>query len=238
MPLILVLFLMRRITSWPASARRSRTALRVLLTGKRRLFADERWICSKRLLRFARDGLRNLEQRNRDIPFNQWPRQDQDKAKSLLQLLDGIGDEVYFASGAYDSKRQGEPGAVRAVKPESERFYREAAVILDELAETGLPSVAHHLVETLEFFIPLDPRGVFLRIGHILRAGQQGGYQYESLAADRIVKLVERYLADYRALLREDSECRQILIEILDTFVQAGWPSALRFTYRLEEIFR
>lgn len=190
------------------------------------------------LLRSAHDGLQNLEQRNRDIPFNQWPQQDREEAEALLQLVDRIGSEIYFASGAYDSKRQGETGAVRVPKPESERFYREAAVILDELAETGLPSVAHYLVETLEFFIPLDPRGVFLRIGRIVRAGQQGGYQYESLAADRIVKLVERYLADYRTLLREDSECRRILIEILDTFVQAGWPNALRLTYRLEEIFR
>jgi hypothetical protein len=58
------------------------------------------------------------------------------------------------------------------------------------------------------------------------------------LAADLVVKLVEQYLAEYRALLREDAECRRTLIEILDVFVQAGWPTARRLTYRLEEIFR
>jgi hypothetical protein len=79
---------------------------------------------------------------------------------------------------------------------------------------------------------------VFIRIGRIVRSGQRGGFQYESLAADIIVKIVERYLAEYRQLLKDDGECRQILIEVLDAFVQAGWPSARRLTYRLEEIFR
>lgn len=192
----------------------------------------------ERLLRSARRGLDELEQRNRGVPFNQWPQRDQDEAKSLYRLIDRIGAEVYFASGAHDERRQQEAPTTRGPESKSERFYGEAATILDVLAETGLPSVAHHLLETLEFFIPCDPRGVFLRIGHVIRAGKQEGYQYESLAADLIVKLVERYLADYRALLRADSECRQVLIEILDTFVQAGWPSARRLAYRLEEIFR
>jgi hypothetical protein len=79
---------------------------------------------------------------------------------------------------------------------------------------------------------------VFLRIGRIVRASQSGGYQYESLAADLIVRFIECFLAEYRHILRENEECRNVLIEILDTFVQAGWSSARRLTYRMEEIFR
>jgi hypothetical protein len=78
---------------------------------------------------------------------------------------------------------------------QAERFYCEAGLILDELADISFPSVTHHLLETLEFFIPSHYREVFIRIGQVVRSGQQGGYQYESLAADLIVKLVERYLA-------------------------------------------
>ena len=57
-------------------------------------------------------------------------------------------------------------------------------------------------------------------------------------AAGLVVEIVEQYLAEYRPLLREDTKCRQALIEVLDLFVQAGWPSARRITYRLEDIFR
>jgi hypothetical protein len=49
---------------------------------------------------------------------------------------------------------------------------------------------------------------------------------------------VKRFLAAHRFLLRERPECRQALIEILDTFVAAGWPAAFELTYQLEEIYR
>jgi hypothetical protein len=191
-----------------------------------------------RILRSARDALHEIERRLSRVPSSDWPPQDRENAKSLAQLIDHAGSEVYFASGAYDRKRQGRADEQPPTRERAERFYREAGPMLDVLADVGLPSVTHHLLETLEFFIPTDPRGVFLCIGRVVRAGQQGGYQYESLAADLVVRLVERYLAEYRIVLREDAECRQALIEVLDVFVQAGWPTARRLTYRLEEIFR
>jgi hypothetical protein len=191
-----------------------------------------------RILRSARDGLQEIEQRHSGVPFNEWSQEHRESAKSFARLINHVGREVYFASGAYDTKQQGLAGKRPLTREQAERFYHEARPILDELADVGLPGVTHRLLETLQSFVPLDPRGVFLCIGRVVRAGQQGGYQYESLAADLIVRLVERYLAEYRSLLREDAECWQTLIEILDVFVQAGWPTARRLTYRLEEIFR
>ena len=156
-----------------------------------------------------------------------------------MRLIDRIGSEIYFASGAYDARSQGQTHGVREVIPKLRRFYQEAGPILDGLAEAAFPSLAHHLVETLEYFIPVDPLGVFLRIHRVVISAQEAGYQYESLAADLIVRIVERYLADdYRIHLKEDINCRKALIEVLDVFVKAGWPSAQRLVYRLEEIFR
>jgi hypothetical protein len=192
-----------------------------------------------RFLHYARDGLDELNQRYSNVSFKDWPTQEQERTKCLARLVDHAGRQVYFASEAYEEKRQTQPkDDLSQRRAGTERFYREAGSILDDLADVGLASVTHHLLKTLQVFIPLDPRGVFIRIGRVVKAGQKSGYQYESLAANLIVKLVERYLADYRGLFREDSDCRQILIQILDVFVQAGWPSARRLTYRLEEIFR
>lgn len=190
------------------------------------------------LLRSGHEGLRQLEKQLKRIPSNEWSQHDQDKAKSFVNLINRIGYEVYFASGAYNRDHNGQPGIIRTIKPESERFYREASTIFDELADVSIPNVTHRLLETLGFFIPLEPPEVFLRIGRVVRSGEQAGYQHESLAAGLMVKLVERYLAEYRTLLSEDEKCRLILVEILDVFVQAGWPSARRLAYRLEEIFR
>jgi signal recognition particle GTPase len=191
------------------------------------------------ILKCARSALSVLEVRYKTVSFNDWPKQDRETLKSLMQIIDHIGSEIYFASGAYKAKEKNQPEGQQEPQLEKmELFYKKTGPILDELADIGLASVTHHLLETLEFLVPIDPRGMFLRIGRLLKAGQQGGYQYESLAADLVVKLVEGYLADHRALLRNDSECRQVLIDVLDIFVKVGWPSARRLTYRLEEIFR
>lgn len=90
----------------------------------------------------------------------------------------------------------------------------------------------------LEAFIPIDPRRVFLQVSTLVKSGKSGRYQYESMAAEHIVRIVERYLAEYRPLLQEDAECRVALRTTLDSFVEAGWPAAQQLSYRLDEIFR
>ena len=65
-----------------------------------------------------------------------------------------------------------------------------------------------------------------------------GGYQYDQMAEEVIVRIVDRYLADYRELFQTDEEARQRLIEVLDTFVHAGSEGARRLSYGLGGIFR
>jgi len=168
-----------------------------------------------------------------------WSEEDLEQAKKLFHLADSIAQELFFASGAFDK----EMGQRETSKPplgdaERSRFLREALPLLNDLAEIGAAKVAHNLVKTLEYLLEYDPAEVFLTIGRVVQAAQRGGYQYESLAVEVIVGVVKRFLATYRYLLRERPECRQALIEILDTFVAAGWPQAFELTYQLEEIYR
>jgi hypothetical protein len=86
--------------------------------------------------------------------------------------------------------------------------------------------------------VAFDPRAVFLTAGKVVRSSANSGYQFEQMAADLVVQLVERYLAEYRDLLQNDDGCRTVLVELLDTFVKAGWSNARRLTYRLQEIYR
>jgi hypothetical protein len=157
------------------------------------------------------------------------------EAEALAHLLDSLAAELYFASGSFkESSRAREQGPL----PEDvrRRFYIELGPAMDDLAEVGLPSLAHHLVETLEDIVAFDPPGVFRRVAAVVKAAQRYGYTYESLAADRIVKLVRRYLADYRPLLQEDARSRQALMEVLSAFVH--WPEASRLVFQLEDIWR
>ena len=169
--------------------------------------------------------------------MDEWSEEALSKWRDVMKLIDNITSELYFASGAYDARK--DRGVLPRAPSDAEiRFYPEASGIIDALVDIGVPRVAHHLLETLEHFVEVDPRGVFLRIVKTIRAGQPYGYQYDNLAEPVFVRIVERYLAEHRTMLQQDLECSRALVEILDVFVRAGWPSARRLTHGLSDIYR
>lgn len=192
----------------------------------------------ERILRTTHERLIDLEKKNEAIPFNSWPEVEQETVRRLTQLAESVCMQIYFVSGAYGRDEGGDEEKIPMGAESRSRFLGEANGILQLLSEFSYASLAHHLLETLEFFIPYDPENIFLLVGKVVNSGKRGGYQYESMAVDLIVKLVERFIAEYRYVLQDSEECRRVLIEILDVFVEAGWASARRLTYRVEEIFR
>ena len=152
------------------------------------------------------------------------------------RLLHELCRQMYFASGAFRSGDQDRP---RLEGNESKKaFLDDVAPMLRRIADVGVPSTIHTLVELLEFLLPADPPGVFdLLARALLHGGKRYHYQSESMAADRLVKIVGLCLADHRELF-EDEARRQTLVECLGTFVQAGWPAARRLLYRLPELLQ
>jgi hypothetical protein len=176
-----------------------------------------------------------LEMLKRQLGGGHLSPEERAEFEALAKLTSSIASEVYFASGAHQPNNAGPPAIP---SQEQERFYREADGVFDQLAAVGLPGLAHHLTETMEMFIPVDPAGVFLRIAAIVRAGRTWDYEYEQLAQDLIVRIVERYLAEYRSLLQQDRVCQTALRETLETFIIAGSARAQMLAYHLDEIFR
>jgi HEAT repeat protein len=155
---------------------------------------------------------------------------------ALTQLLDTSATELFFASGAYaEQQSNAEEHLTPAVR---ERFYREGDRIIDVLNTVGVPAVAHHVLQTLATYVEIDPRGILIRVGGLLDAGRDWGYQVEGLAEQEFVQLVERYLAAHRGLLLGDRESRRILLAAIEGFVEAGWPSARKLLYGLDDMFR
>jgi hypothetical protein len=161
---------------------------------------------------------------------------EEQRLRDVAQLLDASASELYFASGAY--AETGQSNRARLSPNVRERFYREAESVFEVLASVGLPSIAHHVLQTLASYAEFDPRGVLLRLGLVLDAGRTWGYQLESLAESEFVALVERYLASHRDLLARDRAAREVLVHALESFIDAGWPSARRLMYGLDDIFR
>jgi predicted DNA-binding protein len=154
-----------------------------------------------------------------------------------LSFSDLVARELYFATGVFEERTKGDDAKV-PTPSQRKRFFEEAKQLLEMVAELGIPSATHHLLEMLEHYIEHSPREAFLLIVRTLRAGKWGGYQYESVGQDLFVRFVERYLAEHRSLFQDDQECQSGMLAVLDIFVNAGWPSAQRLSYRLDEIFR
>jgi len=161
-----------------------------------------------------------------------------------FELVDGIAAQLYFASGAFDSKRN--PSLHDADHPlteaQSARFWREAFPLLSKLANEIHPHVAHELLGTLIHLVHHNPKEAFLMAARALKTASAAGAQFESIMVTDAVKLIDVILADHKEVFFEDgkpeSTCLTGLLDILDLFVDVGWPDARRLAYRLEDVLR
>ena len=156
--------------------------------------------------------------------------------RNVAGLIDTITMEFFFAAGAHRDNKT--PEEEHVPSPAQERFFGTAS-ITDRLATIGHPHMAHRLLETLKFFIDVDPRGVFLRIAATVRAGQEVRLPVRqpgrgSVRAHRraLPRRIPHTAATGRRL--QPSTCghpRHLCAE-------PGWLSAHRLTYGLDEIYR
>jgi hypothetical protein len=158
------------------------------------------------------------------------------KFDDLERLLVTCSTELYFASGAFQELRHGLPSVLTT--PEQRELYPALAPSWDLLAEIGSPNVVHHLVQTLEMFVPIDPTRVFLLIGKSILAGRLWSYHFEDQAVELVVRIIRTYIAEHRSIFEKTPDCLRVLRELLDLFITAGWPAARIVAYRVDEIFR
>ena len=85
--------------------------------------------------------------------------------------------------------------------------------------------------------IDIDPDEVFRLIVLTICSSERQGYTAESMAADLFVRIVERYLADFRYIF-ENPQRRDDLLACLNAFVRYGWVKARKLTYRISEIWQ
>ena len=160
---------------------------------------------------------------------------DHQAARAAAHLLDNVGDQLYFSSGAFRANPGEQPTGL--VTAESKKtFLDETAELLRRIGDVGTPHTIYYLIDLLASLRLADPPRVFDLVAHaLLDAGRMHGFQFESLGADRFVEVVGIFLADHRDIFNDPSR-RAKLIECLDAFVEAGWPKARRLLYRLPEL--
>lgn len=160
--------------------------------------------------------------------------------KQLSVVIHEVAEQLYFACGA-TAKEDGRGGDMLSV-PQTKRFWQEARPLLAKLAEEMHPQSSSYLIKTLHHLLPHNPGEIFLLVAKSLSSSRIAGIQFDQLVASEIVELVKLALADHRVIFRsvpgQANPCLDALLEVLDQFVEAGWPEARKLTHRLEEIHR
>lgn len=171
------------------------------------------------------------------------PSEDRSKALGdLLHLLDHVATRLFFSLDAATTESHDSPTPDRT---EARQHYFDIKALLELLTlrpsstiEHVLPPhTAHYLMQTLNAVLPFDPVAVITYAAAVCRASTTFNYQYDPMAIDEMTKLVERVLADHKDVLRIP-EAANAIGEMLDTFVTAGWPTAMMLTFRLDQAIR
>lgn len=159
------------------------------------------------------------------------------EASDDVALLEQMSSQFFFAVGAPEVRRGEDPHVLGEIDyrkhylADNEKSFRR-------IGDVGTPHTIYYMLQLLDFLAPGDPTVVFDLTSHaLLQGGKAHGYQYESLGAEQFVKMIGRTIADHRELFDEPHR-RLALVEVLEVFVDAGWPAARRLLYRLPEALR
>jgi hypothetical protein len=203
---------------------RSQEGLRIVLTQMSQTAAEARSVLVSR-----------PDEATRDAEIKRY--------RAAGMLVKSAVDQLYFGSGAYAAKKsqqasqEEDPPGLLDVTAKSQ-FLDDYADTLAMLASSQEPGTLHHLIELYEYLIPGNSATVFESVYKILLGrGREEGYHFESLGNTAVVRIVQRYIADYRSIF-EDEGRRARLVEIIRLFSEGGWAEALKLLYELPELLR
>ena len=184
-------------------------------------------------------GLASLPKQDANFP----PEELQKKWKRLHGVIDEAVMRIYFAADIDPNLRQ------RIEHPLSDaqrrKFFQDALPILEKILSFGanpqtgmlLAPTAHHFMKLLNGLLRYDPQLALRMAAEVVNCSKRFRFNLDSMAMQETVELVESILADHREIVQEEASIRNLL-ELLDAFVEAGWPEALNLVWRLDEIYR
>lgn len=151
--------------------------------------------------------------------------------RGAVEVAHGIAQQIYFASGAFDEKRD------RAPKRQNLAQFAELAFpVLESCASLHVPQCVHQAVQTMIYLAPLDEARALRAIAAAVPA--DGPYASDTLAGNEIIPYLERLLAEQRHLVLFDEDGVAGFRNLLATFAAAGNQAALALAYTFADVFR
>ena len=152
--------------------------------------------------------------------------------REVYHAIEIIGRWVYFNSD--EEKKQ-------LTSDDLKKYYFEVKPILEKVIQVGQeitflsPSTVHYLVQFCNRALQCDPQGV-IKIAHDL-CMLPSGYPSDSFALGEVKKLIETSVVDHKEALR-NQETMKYMMQIINSFVKAGWNEAIELSLKLDEVWR
>lgn len=164
----------------------------------------------------------------------------QSELKNVLRVLDKTASQIYFASGAFESKRatvsDDERPQAAPTKVELARFAERATPTLLTCSATKAAPVIHHVVETLVYLAPFDEKRGLKALAEAVTANTN--YAYDTLSGGVVIPYLTRLLAEQRDLVLFDVEGVTAFRTLLSAFATAGNEDALVLAFTFADVFR
>ncbi len=165
--------------------------------------------------------------------------------RNTYAVLDQIISSLYFTF-PHNNNNVSRPPQENEDKDIHCLIFNEVYPLMQQIvdfandSENGLmfAPTAHDFMQLLTNFLNCDPKRVIILADDVAKSSERFGYNLESLAVQDVVKLVEIVLADHRDVVRDDEDCLNSLLNLLDIFAKTGWSDALKLVWRLDEVFR
>ena len=166
------------------------------------------------------------------------------KLQDTYTVIDVVITRLYFAV-AHERNQSEKPTEEIPYELRCE-YYNTVKPLMEQVVafaqdyEKGVmfAPTAHYFIQLLMSFLSYNPKEVLHLAERVVRASEQFGYTLDALAVMDVVEFVEIVLADYRHEIRDDEDCLEDLLNLLDMFAKTGWSDALRLVWRLDEVFR
>ena len=152
--------------------------------------------------------------------------------QAVCSVFDALSVRLLDAAGGLV-----QPGTRPVQSAEQRRLVQEAKPMLRRLAALPLVPVAHNVIQTLDVYRDEEPDFVFSLIAQCIRSVDSAGYADDQIAATTVVTIVNAYLADHPEIFASPDR-QSDLLDILDTFVRAGWTEARALVFRISDIWR
>jgi hypothetical protein len=155
-----------------------------------------------------------------------------ERASRALRVAEGVAQQLYFASGAFDKQSSAPP----TPRGDSNEFWVLAHPLLTRLADVHHPTVTQHIVQTIDHLSACEPRQALMLAAQAVLGDR--AYAREPLGLDVALNLAKRYLTEHGELLRTDTDSLTAVRSLLEAFVRVGWDRAMDLAEELDELFR